>query len=74
MALEYFQRAGVAEKIDARLGDARELVPEMKAQYDMIFMDAAKGPVSYTHLAQRKRGTSVQSPDDTHAAECGAYQ
>ena len=43
MALEYFQRAGVAEKIDARLGDARELVPEMKAQYDMIFMDAAKG-------------------------------
>ena len=43
MALEYFQRAGVAEKIDARLGDARKLVPEMEAQYDMIFMDAAKG-------------------------------
>ena len=34
MALEYFQRAGVSEKIDARLGDARKLVPEIEAQYD----------------------------------------
>ena len=54
MALEYFQRAGVAEKIDARLGDARKLVPEMEAQYDMIFMDAAKGQYPFL-LPQAKR-------------------
>jgi hypothetical protein len=34
---------GVADKIDAVLGDAREMVPELKQEYDMIFMDAAKG-------------------------------
>lgn len=43
LALENFQRAGVAEKINAVLGDARELVPQLEQQYDMIFMDAAKG-------------------------------
>ena len=43
MALEYFKRAGVAEKIHAICGDARELVPQLDEQYDMIFMDAAKG-------------------------------
>ncbi len=43
MALQYFQRAGVAECIHAVLGDARELVPQLEQQYDMIFMDAAKG-------------------------------
>lgn len=45
-ALEYFARAGVASKITALCGDARELVPQLAAngqQYDMIFMDAAKG-------------------------------
>ena len=43
LALDYFNRAGVADKIDAVLGDAREMVPELKQEYDMIFMDAAKG-------------------------------
>lgn len=43
MALEYFQRAGVAPRIHAVLGDARELVPTLQQSYDMIFMDAAKG-------------------------------
>ncbi|MBR5318710.1 MAG: O-methyltransferase [Peptococcaceae bacterium] len=43
MALGYFKRAGVADRIHAVLGDARELVPQLDRQYDMIFMDAAKG-------------------------------
>lgn len=43
MALDYFNRAGVADRIHAVLGDARELVPQLNRQYDMIFMDAAKG-------------------------------
>lgn len=43
MALDYFNRAGVADRIHAVLGDARELVPQLDRQYDMIFMDAAKG-------------------------------
>lgn len=43
MALEYFKRAGVSNKIHAVCGDAREIVPKLDDQYDMIFMDAAKG-------------------------------
>ena len=43
LALDNFQQAGVADKINAILGDARELVPQLEQQYDMIFMDAAKG-------------------------------
>jgi predicted O-methyltransferase YrrM len=43
MALEYFRRAGVADNIQAICGDAREIVPQLTEQYDMIFMDAAKG-------------------------------
>ena len=43
MALDYFQQAGVADKIHAVCGDARELVPQLEGPYDMIFMDAAKG-------------------------------
>lgn len=43
LALQYFEQAGVANQINAILGDARILVPELEQQYDMIFMDAAKG-------------------------------
>lgn len=43
LALEYFQKAGVKHKIHAICGDAREIVPQLEEQYDMIFMDAAKG-------------------------------
>ncbi|MGM9525708.1 MAG: O-methyltransferase [Peptococcaceae bacterium] len=42
-ALEYFRQAGVTEWVHAILGDARVLVPQLEQQYDMIFMDAAKG-------------------------------
>lgn len=42
-ALQYFKQAGVQDKIEAVLGDARVIVPTLEQQYDMIFMDAAKG-------------------------------
>lgn len=43
MALDNFCKAGVADKIHAICGDAREIVPTLEEKYDMIFMDAAKG-------------------------------
>lgn len=43
LALDYFKRTGLDSRIHAILGDARELVPALEQQYDMIFMDAAKG-------------------------------
>jgi caffeoyl-CoA O-methyltransferase len=41
-ALENFQKAGLSEYIDARLGDAHELVPELKGPFDFVFCDADK--------------------------------
>lgn len=38
----YFARAGVAERIDVRVGDALELLSEEKGQFDIIFNDVDK--------------------------------
>ncbi len=41
-ALEYFRKAGVDGIIDARLGDAHEIVPALKGPFDFVFCDADK--------------------------------
>ncbi|MCZ7564567.1 MAG: class I SAM-dependent methyltransferase [Burkholderiales bacterium] len=42
-ALANFERAGVAEYVDARLGDAHELVKTLPGPWDFVFHDADKG-------------------------------
>jgi caffeoyl-CoA O-methyltransferase len=42
-ALENFEQAGVADLIDARLGDAHELVKTIEGPFDFVFSDADKG-------------------------------
>ena len=42
-ALTNFERAGLADYIDARLADAHELVPELEGPFDFVFTDADKG-------------------------------
>lgn len=37
-----FKKAGVEKFIDARLGDAHELVPALNTQFDFVFSDADK--------------------------------
>lgn len=41
-ALENFKAAGLSEFIDARLGDAHEIVPSLKGPFDFVFSDADK--------------------------------
>jgi predicted O-methyltransferase YrrM len=41
-ALENFEAAGLSEFIDARLGDAHELVPTLEGPFDFVFSDADK--------------------------------
>ena len=42
-AKKYFERAGVADRIDVRVGDALEILSEQKkASYDVIFNDVDK--------------------------------
>ncbi len=41
-ALEYFRQAGLEKFVDARLGDAHELVPALPGPFDFVFCDADK--------------------------------
>jgi caffeoyl-CoA O-methyltransferase len=41
-ALANFRAAGVADIIDARMGDAHEIVPALKGPFDFVFSDADK--------------------------------
>jgi predicted O-methyltransferase YrrM len=41
-AIENFKEAGVDHLIDARLGDAHELVPALEGPFDFVFSDADK--------------------------------
>ena len=42
VALANFKEAGLAPYIDARLGDAHEVVPALSGPYDFVFSDADK--------------------------------
>lgn len=46
-AREWFARAGLADKVTAHLGDARETLARLSPAYDMVFIDADKE--SYPH-------------------------
>ncbi|MBN2411385.1 class I SAM-dependent methyltransferase [candidate division KSB1 bacterium] len=41
-ALKNFKEAGLSEYIDARLGDAHKIVPELEGPFDFVFSDADK--------------------------------
>jgi predicted O-methyltransferase YrrM len=41
-AVANFEAAGVADRIDARLGDAHALVPALEGPFDFVFSDADK--------------------------------
>jgi len=41
-ARRYFERAGVADRIEVRTGDALELISEEKSEFDIIFNDIDK--------------------------------
>ncbi len=42
VARENFRKAGLAERITLYHGDAKEVLPTLTGQYDMVFLDAAK--------------------------------
>lgn len=41
-AKAYFERAGVADRVDIRIGDALELLSEEKGEFDIVFNDIDK--------------------------------
>lgn len=41
-AAGYFEKAGVRSKIDLHVGDALEIIPTLKENWDLVFIDADK--------------------------------
>jgi caffeoyl-CoA O-methyltransferase len=49
--LQYFQKAGLSDKIILHTGDAREIVPSMPEIFDLVFLDGEKSEyLDYYHL------------------------
>ncbi len=44
---EYLRAANMQQQIDYRVGDALEIIPELKGSFDLVFIDADKE--NYTH-------------------------
>ncbi len=42
LAQNYFQKAGVQDKIEQRIGPAIEIIPDLKYKFDLVFLDADK--------------------------------
>jgi predicted O-methyltransferase YrrM len=42
MAREYFSKAGISNKIEYIIGNALEIIPLLKENYDLVFIDADK--------------------------------
>ncbi|MGE5113112.1 MAG: O-methyltransferase [Acidobacteriaceae bacterium] len=63
----YFQRAGIADRVDVRVGDAIELLSEEKGQFDIIFCDIDKDdyPRAFRMAAPRVRKGGLFVADNT---------
>jgi caffeoyl-CoA O-methyltransferase len=46
IALKYFEKAGFTDKIDLIIGNAIEVIPTLKQEWDLVFIDADKGNYS----------------------------
>lgn len=51
MAHSYFKKAGVADKIEMKVGNALEIVPKIDKEFDLVFIDADKNNyINYFNL------------------------
>ena len=57
IAREFFAKAGMEHKIDMRIGDATEIIPEIDEEWDLVFIDADKPnyPVYFDLIVDRVR-------------------
>ncbi|NIM52385.1 MAG: O-methyltransferase [Gemmatimonadales bacterium] len=54
VALEAFAAAGVADRVDLRVGEARDVLATLQPPFDAVFLDADKPPLGdYFHEAMR---------------------
>ena len=65
-ALANFKEAGLAPYIDARLGDAHDIVPALAGPFDFVFSDADKDWYQHTRRPSGRRSfAAAASPPTT---------
>jgi predicted O-methyltransferase YrrM len=57
-SLKFFEKAGLADRIELINGDARTIIPELSGPFDLVFLDAQKEdyPLYYDLLIERVSG------------------
>ncbi len=66
-AKKYFKKAGLEDRIEQRIGAALEIIPELKEQFDLVFIDADKREYVhyYNMLIDRMESGSYILADNT---------
>ncbi|MFN8499475.1 MAG: class I SAM-dependent methyltransferase [Anaerolineae bacterium] len=75
-ALDNFARVGLADTVDARLGDAHALIPTLPDGFDLAFIDAEKDdyvPLAEALLPKVAPGGLLVADNITSHAETAAY-
>ena len=72
-----FSRAGLADRIEVIVGDARSILPSLRGSIDMVFLDAVKGDfLSYLKSIENlfHRGSVIVADNvKSHADEVATY-
>lgn len=77
LARKHFRRAGLADRIDLRIGDASRVLPRLRGPFDLLFFDASKHD-QLEHLQVifdqiRPGGVIVSDNALTHPDDLAAY-
>jgi caffeoyl-CoA O-methyltransferase len=55
MVRDFFEKSGLSSKIDYRIGNAMDIIPTLKENFDMVFIDADKANyINYYNLVVEK--------------------
>ena len=77
VARSNFEKAGLSDRIDVLVGDAKDLISTLKGPFDLVFLDAAKDEyIVYLRSCERllHRGSVVVADNvKSHAPEVAEY-
>lgn len=67
LAKKYFEKAGISDKVDQRIGSALEIIPTLTGKFELVFMDADKReyPDYYNLLIDRLESGAYILADNT---------
>lgn len=55
LAMENIHKAKLADRIEVHIGDALEVIPNVRGRFDMVFLDATKDEyLDYLRLSEKK--------------------